>query len=106
MRRLCCLIVLSAAAACVALPGAALGATGAVNEYANATAGMATLVPNQTAAPAAGFMVHSHGARQIPRSQSAARRATAAPRAASVGLSAKSLALLANFNGSRAATAR
>ena len=100
MRKVCCLAVLSAAAACVALPGAALGATGTVTKYANATAGVATLVPAQTALPTLGSTVHaSHAARQIPRARGAAARASAVPRAASAGMSAKLGKLLANFNG-------
>jgi hypothetical protein len=98
MGKLCCLGVWSVAAACVALPAPALGAPSAVNEYANATTGIATRAPDQSASSTPGSTVGSRGTRQIPRSQSGAAPAIAAPRAASVGLSAKA-PLLANFNG-------
>ena len=99
MRKLWCLSILSAAAACVAFPGAALGATGAVKEYANATTGIATLAPDQSSALAPGSGPVIRGIRRIPRSRSAAASTTSAPRAASVGVSAKASTLLANFNG-------
>ena len=99
MRKLCCLTVLSAAAACAALPGAALGAKGTVKAYANAVTGVATLAGNQGASLAPGSAFRSHGARRRPHPVSAAAPATAMPRAASSGLTATASPPLANFNG-------
>jgi len=100
MRKLCCLSVLSAVAAFVALSGAALAATGAVREYANATTGLATLASDQSVPLALGTgAASSRGVRRLPRSQSTTAPVTAPPVTASVGISAKSAGLLANFNG-------
>ncbi len=99
MRKLCCLTVLSAAAACAVLPGAALGAKGTVKVYANAVTGVATRAPAQSASVAPGSAVASRGARRRPHPASAAAPATAVPRAASSGLAPTASPLLANFNG-------
>ena len=99
MRKLCCLTVLSAAAAVAVLPGAALGVVSAVNPSANALAGVATLAAGQGGPLAASSAVVSHGARRLPRPALAAAPVTAAPLAAASGLSAAAAPLLANFNG-------
>ncbi len=100
MRKLCCLTVLSAAAAVVAvLPGVALGVVSAVNPSANALAGVATLAPGQGGPLAPSSAGVSHGARRLPRPALAAAPITAAPLAAASGLSAAAAPLLANFNG-------
>ena len=99
MRSLRCFTVLSAAAACAVLPGAALGAKGGVTVYAHAVTGVATRAGDQSASVASGWAVHSHGARSRPRTASATAPATAVPRAASSGLKATTSPLIANFNG-------
>ena len=99
MRKLCCLTVLSAAAAVAVLPGAALGAVSTVNSSADALAGVATPAANQGGPLASSSSVVSHGARRLPRSPLAAAPATAAPLAPASGLSAAAAPLLANFNG-------
>jgi hypothetical protein len=99
LRKLCCLTVLSAAAAYAVLPGAALGAKGTVRVYANSVTGVATRATAQSASLAPGSTVRSHGARRRPRPASAVAPATAVPRAASSGLMATEPSLLANFNG-------
>ena len=99
MRKLCCLTVLSAAAAVAVLPGAALGAVSTANPSADALAGVATPAANQGGPLTSSSAVVSHGARRLPRSPLAAAPATAAPLAPASGLSAAAAPLLANFNG-------
>ena len=99
MRKLCCLTVVSAAAAVAVLPGSALGAVSTVNSSADALAGVATPAANQGGPLASSSSVVSHGARRLPRSPLAAAPATAAPLAPASGLSAAAAPLLANFNG-------
>jgi hypothetical protein len=100
MRKLGCLCALLTAAALAALPAGALGATGAVTEYANATTGLATRAPDQVAPLTLGVgATHMRGVRRRPHSASAAAPATSVPRAASAGLSAGDSPLIANFNG-------
>ena len=99
MRKLCCLTVVSAAAAVAVLPGSALGAVSTVNSSADALAGVATPAANQGGPLASSSAVVSHGARRLPRSPLAAAPATAAPLAPASGLSAAAAPLLANFNG-------
>ena len=99
MRKLCCLTVLSIAAACALLPGAALGAKTTATVDANAVTGVATPAGDQSGPVASGSTVRSRGARRKPRSTSAAAPTTTVPRAASSGLSTTASPLLANFNG-------
>ena len=99
MRKVCCLSVVLAAAASAALPGAALGAKGAVRVYTNAVTGVATRAVDQAASVSPGAAFRSHGARLRLHSGSRAMPATAVPRAASSGLTAAASGLLANFNG-------
>jgi hypothetical protein len=90
---------LATVAGFAALPGAALGAAGTVQEYANATVGVANVAPAQTGSSVFGSVSAKHGVRRAPHSHSAASLATSAPRAASSGLNGKGSRLLANFNG-------
>jgi hypothetical protein len=91
--------VISAAAACAALPGAALGAAGTASVFGDAVAGVATPAAGQSAPLARGSAVIGHGARRLPHRALAALPATAAPLAAASGVSAAASPVLANFNG-------
>jgi hypothetical protein len=101
MKKLWCLVLLSAAGGCAALAvwGLAIGgaATAATSSRPTAVAGFATQVQRGSSV-GTGSQVRSHGARMLPRSQ-AAPATTSLPRVASAGLSTAAPSLLENFNG-------
>jgi hypothetical protein len=100
LKKLCCLTVLSAAAALYVLPGSSLGAAATVNVSANAVTGVATRAINQSASLAPNPLVVRRGARRLSHPALAAAQATtAAPSAPASGVSTTSSSLLANFNG-------
>jgi len=101
MNKLWGVVLLSVAAisAAFAASGVAAGSP-ARHAAASVQRGLATRVIDRAAtAGPAGAVVHSHGARRIPHSQSASAPATAAPRVASSGLASTTPSLLENFNG-------
>ena len=97
MKRLRSLTTLSVAAACAALPGAALAA-GSSTTYPSAVTGRATQVHAQPPAPAIGSVTRGRGARAIPRTRTTAAPVAAAPRAAGAALTTTS-SLQVSFNG-------
>ena len=102
MRKLCCLTVLSVAAAVAALPGAAVGAVSSESIAANPFAGVATRAATQLGALSPSSPLASRGARRLPRATLTAAPAavTAAPVATASAMSASGAgSLLANFNG-------
>jgi hypothetical protein len=99
LRKLCCLTVMSVAAACAVLPGAAIGAAGTASIDANPFSSVATRAVDPSGPLAPGLAVAARGARRLPHPVLAAAPATAAPLAAASGLSTAASPLLANFNG-------
>ena len=99
MRKLCCLTVLSVAAAVAVLPGAALGGVSAVNLNASPFAGVAARAADELGPLASSSAVVSRGARRLPHQALAAAPAATAPLAAASAVSDAAGPLLANFNG-------